>query len=139
LDAVPNSQNYASFQSIDRNREGAIRESEWDGFRARIRSTTEDHGLLAIRPLGDTAAILWRENSSISEVASPLLYPGRPFLVRNGGIVTCLDAATGKGGVPRSRRCARSLLCVAGGCRWTHLPGLIGGRGNGPQPKMPWK
>ena len=32
LDAVPNSQNYASFRSIDRNRDGAIRESEWAGF-----------------------------------------------------------------------------------------------------------
>jgi outer membrane protein assembly factor BamB len=52
--------------------------------------------LLAIRPEGETAAVLWRENSSIPEVPSPLLYQGRLFLVRNGGIVTCLDAATGK-------------------------------------------
>jgi outer membrane protein assembly factor BamB len=52
--------------------------------------------LLAIRPEGDTAAVVWRENGSIPEVPSPLLYQGHLFLVRNGGIVTCLDAATGK-------------------------------------------
>ena len=56
----------------------------------------QDHGLLAIRPKGDTAAIEWRENNSIPEVPSPLLYNGRLYLARNGGIVTCLYAATGK-------------------------------------------
>ena len=96
LDAVPNSQNYVAFRNIDRNRDGVLQESEWSEFRARITSTTEDHGLLAIRPQGDTATVLWRENSSIPEVPSPLLYQGRLFLVRNGGIVTCLDASTGK-------------------------------------------
>jgi outer membrane protein assembly factor BamB len=96
LDAIPNSQNYVSFRGIDRNRDGVLQESEWDAFRARITTTTEDHGLLAIRPQGDTATVLWRENSSIPEVPSPLLYQGRLFLVRNGAIVTCLDATSGK-------------------------------------------
>ena len=77
-----------AFRNIDRNRDGVLQESEWDAFRARITSTTEDHGLLAIRPQGETATVLWRENSSIPEVPSPLLYQGRLFLVRNGGIVS---------------------------------------------------
>jgi outer membrane protein assembly factor BamB len=55
-----------------------------------------DHGLLAIRADGEKPALLWRENTSIPEVPSPLLYKGRLFLVRNGGVATCLDAATGK-------------------------------------------
>jgi len=96
LDEVPHSQNYVSFRSVDRNRDGVLQESEWDAFRTRITSTAEDHGLLAIRPQGDTAAVVWRENASIPEVPSPLLYQGHVFLVRNGGIVSCLDAATGK-------------------------------------------
>ena len=96
LDAVPHSQNFVAFRSVDRNRDGVLQETEWDAFRSRITSTAQDHGLLAIRPQGDTAAILWRENASIPEVPSPLLYQGRLFLVRNGGIVTCLDAMTGK-------------------------------------------
>src|SRR5262249_61116877 len=55
-----------------------------------------NHGLLAIRPEGESASIVWRENVSIPEVPSPLLYNGRIYLVRNGGVVTCLDAASGK-------------------------------------------
>ena len=85
-----------SFRSVDRNRDGVLQESEWDAFRTRITTTAEDHGLLAIRPQGEGGAVFWRENASIPEVPSPLLYQGRLFLVRNGGIVTCLDAMTGK-------------------------------------------
>ena len=96
LDSVPDSQNYVSFRSVDRNNDGLLQESEWEAFRTRISTTAQDHGLLAIRPKGDTAVIEWRENNSIPEVPSPLLYQGRLFLVRNGGIVTCLDAASGK-------------------------------------------
>ncbi len=96
LESIPHSQNYVPFKGVDRNNDGLLQESEWEAFRKRIATTAQDHGLLAIRPEGDTAAVVWRENSSIPEVPSPLLYQGRLFLVRNGGIVTCLDAATGK-------------------------------------------
>jgi outer membrane protein assembly factor BamB len=96
LESIPHSQNYVPFKGLDRNNDGILQETEWEAFRTRITTTAQDHGLLAIRPEGDTAAVVWRENSSIPEVPSPLLYQGRLFLVRNGGIVTCLDAVTGK-------------------------------------------
>jgi outer membrane protein assembly factor BamB len=96
LDNIPNSQNFVAFRTVDRNGDGLVQESEWESFRTRIGAMTQDHGLLAIRPGAKTAVVEWRENSSIPEVPSPLLYKGRLFLVRNGGIVTCLDAATGK-------------------------------------------
>ncbi len=96
LDEVPNSQNFASFKNIDRNKDGLIQESEWEAFRTRVTGMTQDHGLLAIRPAGETATVVWRENTSIPEVPSPLLYKDRLYLVRNGGVVTCLNAADGK-------------------------------------------
>jgi len=96
LENIPNSQNYVAFRTVDRNSDGLVQESEWEAFRTRVGTMTEDHGLLAIRPDGNSASIRWRENGSIPEVPSPLLYQGRLFLVRNGGIVTCLDALTGK-------------------------------------------
>jgi outer membrane protein assembly factor BamB len=55
-----------------------------------------DHGLLAIRVKENKPEVIWRENTSIPEVPSPLLYQGRLFLVRNGGVATCLDAVTGR-------------------------------------------
>jgi outer membrane protein assembly factor BamB len=95
LETVPNSQNYVSFKSVDRNKDGVLQEAEWEAFRNRVSAMATDHGLLAIRP-GEKPEVVWRENNSIPEVPSPLLYKGRLFLVRNGGVVTCLDAATGR-------------------------------------------
>jgi len=96
LEKIPSSQNYVAFRSVDRNRDGLIQKEEWEAFLAAAASMVKDHGLLALRPDGDTAKVIWREDTSIPEVPSPLLYKGRLFLVRNGGVLTCLDAATGK-------------------------------------------
>jgi outer membrane protein assembly factor BamB len=96
LESIPNSQNYVSFKSVDRNKNGLIEESEWDAFRNRVSTMATDHGLLAIRADQGKPSLIWRENTSIPEVPSPLLYKGRLFLVRNGGVATCLDAATGQ-------------------------------------------
>jgi outer membrane protein assembly factor BamB len=95
LETIPNSQNYVSFKSVDRNKDGVLQEAEWETFRNRVNTMATDHGLLAIRA-GEKPVVVWRENNSIPEVPSPLLYKGRLFLVRNGGVVTCLDAASGK-------------------------------------------
>jgi outer membrane protein assembly factor BamB len=96
LETIPNSQNYVAFRSVDRNRDGRIDQPEWEAFSNRVSAMATDHGLLAIRVKEDKPIIIWRENTSIPEVPSPLLYKGRLFLVRNGGVATCLDAATGK-------------------------------------------
>jgi outer membrane protein assembly factor BamB len=96
LETIPNSQNYVSFRSVDRNRDGSIDQAEWDAFRNRVNTMATDHGLLAIRVKDEKPVVVWRENNSIPEVPSPLLYKGRLFLVRNGGVATCLDAASGK-------------------------------------------
>lgn len=56
----------------------------------------QDHGLLALRPDGVSAKVIWRDNTAIPEVPSPLLYNGRLYLIRNGGVVTCLDSESGK-------------------------------------------
>lgn len=96
LENIPHSQNYVAFKNVDRNKDGLLQETEWETFRTRIATTAKDHGLLAIRPDGASAAVIWRENIAIPEVPSPLLYQGRLYLVRNGGVVTCLDSVTGK-------------------------------------------
>ncbi len=96
LEAIPDSQNYVFFRNVDRNKDGVIDASEWDAFRNVVSTMATDHGLLAIRADGEKPTVVWRENTSIPEVPSPLLYKGRLFLVRNGGVATCLDALTGK-------------------------------------------
>jgi len=96
LEKVPNSQNYVSFRSVDKNRDGFIQAEEWEAFLVAAAAMNKDHGLLALRPDGATAKIIWREDTSIPEVPSPLLYKNRLFLVRNGGVLSCLDASTGQ-------------------------------------------
>jgi outer membrane protein assembly factor BamB len=96
LEKIPNSQNPVTFRSVDKNRDGLIQKDEWEAFLTAAAGMAKDHGLLALRPDGATAKILWRTDTSIPEVPSPLLYKDRLFLVRNGGVVSCLDAATGK-------------------------------------------
>ncbi|HWZ30464.1 MAG TPA: PQQ-binding-like beta-propeller repeat protein [Bryobacteraceae bacterium] len=96
LESIPHSQNFVAFKNVDRNKDGRIDAAEWEAYRTRVQGMAQDHGLLAIRPEGSTASVIWRENTSIPEVPSPLLYHGRLYLVRNGGVATCLDAVTGK-------------------------------------------
>ncbi len=96
LDAIPNSQNFVNFRRVDRNQDGHVDQSEWEAYRQRVQGMLQDHGLLALRPDGAEAKIIWRENTAVPEVPSPLLYNGRLYLIRNGGVLTCLDATTGK-------------------------------------------
>lgn len=96
IENIPRSQNYVAFRAVDRDRNGLVDEAEWESYRTRSRATVEDHGLLAIRPEGEKPAVLWREKTSIPEIPSPLLYQGRLYMIRNGGVITCLDAASGK-------------------------------------------
>jgi outer membrane protein assembly factor BamB len=96
IEAIPHSQNFVAFKNIDRNKDGLLDAAEWEAFRTRIRNQAQDHGVLALRPDGKTAAVLWKENTAVPEVPSPLLYKDRLYLIRNGGIATCLDPATGK-------------------------------------------
>jgi outer membrane protein assembly factor BamB len=59
-----------------------------------------EHGLLAIRPGGEGDVsgthVRWRENRSVPEVPTPLVYRDRVYTVRDGGVVSCMEAQTGK-------------------------------------------
>jgi outer membrane protein assembly factor BamB len=48
--------------------------------------------------LGDitNSHVSWRFEKFVPFVSSPLFYQGRVYTVKDGGILTCLDAATGK-------------------------------------------
>jgi len=59
-----------------------------------------EHGLLAVRPGGQgdvtQSHVVWRESRSVAEVPSPLVYGGQVYMVKDGGIVSCLEAASGR-------------------------------------------
>ena len=90
----------AAFARFDTNKDGELQKEEWEGGRKVVSSLKIEHGLLAVRRGGSgdvtTTHVIWKEKTSIPEVPTPLAYQNRIYMIRNGGILTSLDAVTGK-------------------------------------------
>jgi outer membrane protein assembly factor BamB len=86
------------FDIIDRNKDGRIDRQEW--MMIALFAPMLDNALLAVRPGGHgdvtRSHVAWKEKKSLPEISSPLCYRGRLYLVKHGGIVSCLEAKTGK-------------------------------------------
>jgi outer membrane protein assembly factor BamB len=85
------------FPYIDANKDGIITREEWDSL-ARIFDQSRNC-LIAARPGGKgdvtTDHVAWTRTRGLPYCPSPLVYRGRVYLVKSGGLVTCLDGATG--------------------------------------------
>jgi outer membrane protein assembly factor BamB len=84
---------------FDHDKNRIISEAEWmqtmSGFAA-----ISHPNLLAIRPGATKDArqshVAWEIQRGIPETPSPLYCRGKLYLLRDGGVLTCLEAATGK-------------------------------------------
>ncbi|HEX7861107.1 MAG TPA: PQQ-binding-like beta-propeller repeat protein [Verrucomicrobiae bacterium] len=88
------------FNNIDKNRDGIWTREE---FVANLGPRPFKPWLAAIRPPDDGTTgditdthIAWELRRSIPELPSPIEHQDRLYLVRNGGILTCINAATGQ-------------------------------------------
>lgn len=85
-----------NWEMHDRNKNGTLNARDWAHYRAR---RVSENACMAIRLGGrgdvTTTHVLWRYQKSLPDVASPLLYRGVLYLVRNGGILTALDPDSG--------------------------------------------
>ena len=83
---------------FDRNRDGKVDRQEWDSMR-NIFATAKNR-MVAIRPggTGDITKthVLWEQAKQLPYVPSPLVINDVIFLAKNGGLVSSLDAKTGK-------------------------------------------
>ena len=86
------------FTQIDRNNDDSLDVTEYDYFRELLEKGRNI--VLSIRPdpQGDATVshIAWESDRFVPFCASPLYVDGLVFTVKDGGIVSCLDAATGK-------------------------------------------
>jgi outer membrane protein assembly factor BamB len=86
------------FAFIDKDKDGKIDRKEWTDAIAALAKM--ESSLVAIRPgpAGELPRdrIAWKEKRALPECPSPLYYQGRLYLVKDGGIASCLDAKTGK-------------------------------------------
>jgi outer membrane protein assembly factor BamB len=86
------------FGWIDDNSDGFITEAEWNKARA---LGTGEYGAIALEPeklrrQTQPSAVRWRFKKNLPYIPAPLVYHDVFFMARDGGIITSLDAATGK-------------------------------------------
>ncbi len=82
------------FGWVDENSNGKVTAAEWNAARD---MGLGEYGAVAI-PLNSrgAATVRWRVKRNLPYVPSPVLYGGVFYMVKDGGIVTSIDPATGK-------------------------------------------
>ncbi|MEQ8766150.1 MAG: PQQ-binding-like beta-propeller repeat protein [Planctomycetota bacterium] len=83
------------FGWLDSDKDGFLVRAEYEFARAGM--AAKDWGLVALDLSKDGAAVeAWRLQRDIPLISSPLLYRGLLYLVRDGGILTTVDATSGE-------------------------------------------
>jgi outer membrane protein assembly factor BamB len=84
------------FAEGDFDKDGFWSRREWDMYRVKRSSV---NSIMAVRPGGTgdmtAKAVLWQYYKALPNVPSPLVYRGVVYLMKEGGILTALDAKTG--------------------------------------------
>jgi len=98
LDEMPAGELKNRFTQIDRDKDGHISKQEYENM-ARIFADAEN-SIVAVKPGGtgditDTH-ILWTQKKYLPYIPSPLFYQGHLYMVKNGGLLACLDPKNGK-------------------------------------------
>jgi outer membrane protein assembly factor BamB len=82
----------------DRNRDGKITPEDFEIIRAG--DARADNVLVALKPGGSgdisETHVAWKYRRALPYVPSPLYYDGRLYFVRDGGVMSSLDAKTGE-------------------------------------------
>jgi outer membrane protein assembly factor BamB len=88
-----------SWQAIDLDHDGFLNSREWGFYQAR---RSASNATMAVRldeaargDITDTH-VLWRHQRFVPQVSSPLVTSGLVFTIKDGGILTAMDAATGQ-------------------------------------------
>ena len=86
------------FNRMDLNQDGQLDQAEWERHAAVFRRAENAAMALQISPSGEIGErqVLWKHARGAPYVATPLVDQGRFWMVKDGGIVTQLDARTGK-------------------------------------------
>ena len=86
------------FTQCDRDKSGTITRKEYEEFQMLFDKS--QNVVVAIKPggKGDVTEthVLWQYAKFVPFCASPLYYKGHVFTIKDGGILTCLDAKTGE-------------------------------------------
>ncbi len=86
------------FRSMDKNNDGQIQADEYPYLQRWVDSFEHANGFIALKTdeLNSVPKMAWQQEDGVPECPSPIIIDGKLLAVRNGGVVTCLDVATGK-------------------------------------------
>ncbi len=86
------------YRGFDINRDGKIDKADWDQLAASL--AKGENLLVAVKPGGrgniTRTHVAWKATRGLPYVASPLLYDGRIYCFKNGGMISSFDAKSGK-------------------------------------------
>jgi outer membrane protein assembly factor BamB len=86
------------FYRMDLNQDGVLDQKEWEHHAEIFRQAK--NSVLAIKPSGTgelpSGAVIWKYSRGVPYVATPVIDRGILYMVKEGGIVTKLDVATGQ-------------------------------------------
>ncbi len=94
---LPAGEVQSRFYRIDLDDSQSLDEDEWNKY-AQVFELARNT-LTVLRPAqnsGGEPELAWQYERGLSYVPSPLIYRGHVFMVKDGGVATLLDAATGK-------------------------------------------
>ncbi|MFC2126328.1 PQQ-binding-like beta-propeller repeat protein [Bacteroidota bacterium] len=83
----------------DANKDGILDSIEWEKRRNFALSYIAIHGLLAIKPGGkgdiSSTHVVWKVIKGVAEVPSPVYYDDHVYMIKNGGVISCVNAEDG--------------------------------------------
>ncbi|MEZ5353138.1 MAG: PQQ-binding-like beta-propeller repeat protein [Bryobacteraceae bacterium] len=84
----------AMFEWWDLNHDGGLDEYEWSQYALAMKA---ENGLFVFAiPEAGPARLVWKFQRSIPQLPSPLVYRGVVYLINESGVLTLLDAASGR-------------------------------------------
>lgn len=98
-----------SWNVIDLDRDGALDAREWGFYRARRSASNVTMAVRLTGAKGDATDthILWKHQRFVPQVSSPLFLGGFLYTIKDGGILTSMDARTGE--IKKSARVTGAL------------------------------
>lgn len=85
------------FDNQDANKDGVLTREEWEAMLKYI--SASKNSAFALKPGGSGdvthSHVMWKQTKGLPYVPSAILYRGQYVMVKDGGIVTAYDAATG--------------------------------------------
>jgi outer membrane protein assembly factor BamB len=96
-DEIPDEKLAKAFKENDLDNDGFLDDRDWRLYRSKRSSQNAINGF-RLGGHGDMTEknTLWQYTKSLPNCTSPLLYQGVLYMVKEGGILTALDPATGK-------------------------------------------